>query len=122
VSTLLTNTSDEPLSIASAPDAWGILVKDGGVVGVTPGMRQPAPQVSLAPGQSTGFTASVGLVDCRTIKAGGDLSTGRALEPGVYQLYVQLELTFSGPSHPSPETPGRVWTTVESGPWAVELK
>ena len=122
VPTLLTNTSDELLNVSSAPAAWGILVKDGVVVGVTPGMRQPAPQVALAPGKSEGFDATIGLVDCRTIKEGGDLSTGRALELGSYQLYVQLEVAFRSPSDPAPETPGGQWTTVESGPWPIEVK
>lgn len=120
-STLLTNTSDSQIDLTSATAVWGILVKDDVVVAVTPGMNQAARGMRLAAGKSEGYTADIALVDCRTIKAGGDLSTGRSIGPGTYQLYVQLDLIVHAPSDPAPATT-RQWTTVESGPWSVELE
>jgi hypothetical protein len=107
VATVLTNTTDKPIKLTSAPATVLYLADDNGRVVSQPTIRDgSAVELVLQPGQSHPFSSTLNIQRC------DPPSSEQPLDDGNYQLYG---------AHTVSQYAG-IWDDIPGGPWPVTLK
>lgn len=107
-SATVTNTGDVPIGGSDILEAW--IARDGVVVTDLPPVATVGHSIELAPGESMTYTVASFVRQCTS--RGPSQPDQRPLEPGTYQLYVQLRLLDLDGTR----------TTVFRGPIDVEVR